>query len=65
MDARCNWALEMVEKSKAELHRVLAYSRCPVRWRHRLRTTNLAEGFFGHLRRYLGRFILGCEQAYA
>jgi transposase-like protein len=49
--------------------------------RHRLRTTNLAEGFFRHLRRYLGRFpgcvdaahseqvlgcfILACEQAHA
>jgi hypothetical protein len=51
------------------------------RWRHRLRTTNLAEGFFRHLRRYLGRFpgclnpahsehalgcfILACQQAQA
>jgi hypothetical protein len=51
------------------------------RWRHRLRTTNLAEGFFRHLRRYLSRFpdcvdlahsehmlgcfILACEQAQA
>jgi putative transposase len=75
------WAPEMVEKFKAELHRVLAYLRWPRRWRHRLRTTNLAEGFFRHLRRYLGRFpgcvdpahseqvlgcfILACEQAHA
>ena len=75
------WAPEMVEKFKAELHRVLAYLRWPARWRHRLRTTNLAEGFFRHLRRYLGRFpgcvdpphseqvlgcfILACEQAHA
>jgi putative transposase len=74
-------APEMVEKFKAELHRVLAYLRWPARWRHRLRTTNLAEGFFRHLRRYLGRFpgcvdpahseqvlgcfILACEQAHA
>ena len=71
----------MVEKFQAELHRVLAYLRWPARWRHRLRTTNLAEGFFRHLRRYLGRFpgcvdpahsehvlgcfILACEQAHA
>jgi len=71
------WAPQMVEKFQAELHRVLAY----LRWRHRLRTTNLAEGFFRHLRRYLGRFpgcvdpaqsehilgcfILACEQAHA
>jgi transposase-like protein len=75
------WAPQMVEKFQAELHRVLAYLRWPARWRHRLRTTNLAEGFFRHLRRYLGRFpgcvdaaqseqilgcfILACEQAHA
>jgi hypothetical protein len=73
----------MVEKFKTELDRVLAYLRCPSAdgWRHRLRTTNLAEGFFRHLRRYLGRFpgcvdpghseqvlgcfILACEQPHA
>jgi len=71
----------MVEKFKTDLHRVLAYLRWPARWRHRLRTTNLAQGFFRHLRRYLGRFpgclgpahsalvlgcfILACEQAHA
>jgi transposase-like protein len=75
------WAPEMVEKFKAELHRVVAYLGWPARWRHRLRTTNLAEGFFRHLRKYLGRFpgcvdaahseqvlgcfILACEQAHA
>jgi putative transposase len=75
------WAPQMVEKFRAELHRVLAYLRWPARWRHRVRTTNLAEGFFRHLRRYLGRFpgcvdpahseqvlgcfILACEQAHA
>jgi transposase-like protein len=75
------WAPAMVEKFKAELDRVLPYLRWPARWRHRLRTTNLAEGFFRHLRRYLGRFpgcldaahseqvlgcfILACEQAHA
>ena len=61
----------MVEKFGAELPRVLAFFRFPARWRHRLRTTNLAEGFFKHLRKYLSRFpgctdpahseqILGC-----
>ncbi|MBI1941430.1 MAG: transposase [Acidobacteria bacterium] len=75
------WAPQMVEKFQAELHRVVAYLHWPVRWRHRLRTTNLAEGFFRHLRKYLGRFpgcvdpahsehilgcfILACEQAHA
>ena len=50
----------MVRKFQAELARVLAFLRFPVRWRHRLPTTNLAEGFFRHLRRYLGRFP-GCR----
>lgn len=53
------WAPEMVKKFQAELPRVLAYLRFPMPWRHRLRTSNLAEGFFRHLRRYLGRFP-GC-----
>jgi transposase-like protein len=65
------WAPLMVDKFKSELDRVLAFLRWPLAWRHRLRTTNLAEGFFRHLRRYLSRFpgctdgahseqILGC-----
>jgi len=56
------WAPHMVDKFKAELQRVLAFLRWPPSWRHRLRTTNLAEGFFRHLRRYLGRFP-GCTDA--
>ena len=56
------WAPEMVEKFQADLPRVLAYLRFPLRWRHRLRTINLAEGFFKHLRRYLSRFP-GCVDA--
>ncbi|MGD0920715.1 MAG: transposase [Terriglobia bacterium] len=75
------WAPPMVEKFQAELDRVLACLCWPARWRHRLRTTNLAEGLLRHLRRYLGRFpgcvdpaqsehvlscfILACEQAHA
>lgn len=57
------WAPEMVGKFQAELPRVLAYLRFPRYWRHRLRTTNLAEGFFRHLRRYLSRFP-GCVDAH-
>lgn len=56
------WAPDMVDKFKSQLHRVLAFLRWPAAWRHRLRTTNLAEGFFRHLRRYLGRFP-GCTDA--
>ena len=56
------WAPQRVHKFRAELHRVLAYLRWPASWRHRLRTTHLAEGFFRHLRRDLGRFP-GCTDA--
>lgn len=74
-------ARDMVRKFCAELPRVLAFLGWPLAWRHRLRTTNLAEGFFRHLRRYLGRFpgcadghhselvlgcyLLACEQTHA
>jgi transposase-like protein len=50
------WAPAMVQEFKAEIHRVLAYLRWAAAWRRWLRTANLAEGFFCHLRRYLGRF---------
>jgi transposase-like protein len=53
------WAPEMVEKFWQELPRVLAFFAFPARWRHRLRTTNLGEGWFRHLRKYLSRFP-GC-----
>lgn len=56
------WAPEMVAKFREEFSHVLAYLRMPTHWRHRLRTTNLAEGFFRHLRRYLSRFP-GCVDA--
>jgi len=61
--ARWRWAApEMVEKFQAELPRVLAFFAFPAPWRHRLRTTNLGEGWFKHLRRYLSRFP-GCRDA--
>ena len=41
---------------------MLAFFAFAARWRHRLRTTNLGEGWFRHLRRYLGRFP-GCQDA--
>jgi putative transposase len=55
-------APEMVEKFQAEFERVLAFFAFPAAWRHRLRTTNLGEGGFKHLRRYLSRFP-GCRNA--
>jgi len=32
------------------------YYSFPQRWRHRVRTTNLAESFFRNLWRFMGRF---------
>jgi putative transposase len=61
--ARWRWAApEMVEKFQFELEDVLAFFTFPAQWRHRLRTTNLGEGWFKHLRRYLSRFP-GCRNA--
>jgi len=55
-------APEMVEKFQFEFEGVLAFFAFPAQWRHRLRTTNLGEGWFKHLRRYLSRFP-GCTNA--
>jgi putative transposase len=61
--ARWRWAAsEMVDKFQAEMEEVLAFFAFPAQWRHRLRTTNLGEGWFKHLRRYLSRFP-GCRNA--
>jgi transposase-like protein len=61
--ARWRWAApEMVEKFQCELEQVLAFFAFPAHWRHRLRTTNLGEGWFKHLRRYVSRFP-GCRNA--
>jgi transposase-like protein len=61
--ARWRWAApEMVEKFQCELEEVLSFFNFPAPWRHRLRTTNLGEGWFKHLRRYLSRFP-GCRNA--
>lgn len=61
--ARWRWAApQMVEKFQGELDQVLAFFAFPAPWRHRLRTTNLGEGWFKHLRGYLSRFP-GCRNA--
>jgi putative transposase len=61
--ARWRWsAPQMVEKFQFELEQVLAFFAFPAHWRHRLRTTNLGEGWFKHLRRYVSRFP-GCRNA--
>ena len=55
--ARWPWAApEMVEKFQQEFERVLAFFGFPAHWRHRLRTMNLGEGWFKHLRPFLTRF---------
>jgi hypothetical protein len=46
----------------AELNQVLAFFVFPAPWLQRLRTTNLGQGWFRHLRRYLSRFP-GCRNA--
>jgi putative transposase len=46
-------AFEKIDRLK---HKIFAFLAFPVRWRHRLRTTNLAEGFFRNFRRFLSRF---------
>jgi len=75
------WAPRRVAKFQAAFPRVLAYLRWLAHWRHRLRTTGFAHGFFRHRHCYLSRFpsclnpahseqvlgcfILACEQAHA
>jgi transposase-like protein len=55
-------APEMVQKFQAELHHVLASLAFPAPGETALRTTNLGEGWFRHLRHYLSRFP-GCRNA--
>jgi len=45
-----------VAKVLQKQNRIFNYYQYPQFWRHRLRTTNLAEGFFSHLRTFLRRF---------
>lgn len=47
---------EMVEAFRARKGKVFAYLDLPYWWRHRVRTTNLGENFFRHLRVFLRRF---------
>jgi len=46
-------AFERIDRLR---HKLFAFFAFPDRWRHRLRTTNLAEGFFRNFRRFLSRF---------
>jgi transposase-like protein len=44
---------DRIDRLKPKLFAFFAF---PEQWRHRLRTTNLAEGFFRNFRRFLSRF---------
>jgi transposase-like protein len=46
----------LAERIAASSPRLLAFFDFDRSWRHRLRTTNLAEGFFRNFRRFLSRF---------
>ena len=47
---------DAVAKLIKDFEKTINYLKIPYWWNYRLRTTNLAEGFFRNLRRYLGRF---------
>ncbi len=47
---------QIVERFRERYTETLGYLRFPAEWRHRVRTVNLAEGFFRNLRRYFNRF---------
>lgn len=55
----CKWQsieAEAIEKLHNQQDKLFLYFAYPQAWRHRLRTVNLAEGFFSHLRNLLRRF---------
>jgi len=45
-----------IETFRAHFEQTLGYLQFPVDWRHRVRTVNLAEGFFRNFRRFFNRF---------
>lgn len=45
-----------VASFEAQFARTLGFLHYPATWRHRLRTVNLAEGFFRNFRRFFNRF---------
>lgn len=49
-------APQMVKTLKEHQCYLFTHYRYPGSWRHRVRTTNLVEGYFHHLRRYLQRY---------
>jgi transposase-like protein len=56
---RYSWhrrAPEMIRSFRHSYTRTLPYLGLPARWRHRVRTVNLAEGFFRNFGRFFHRF---------
>ena len=47
---------EMCRRFAKSLHRGLSFLKLPFWWNYRVRTTNLAEGFFGRLQSFVRRF---------
>ncbi|MDH5715124.1 MAG: hypothetical protein OEZ30_06140 [Candidatus Aminicenantes bacterium] len=47
---------EMVALLERYFPLTIVYYACPRQWRHRVRTTNIAECFFRNLWRFMGRF---------
>ena len=47
---------EAVKLLLSKQHNLIVYYDYDLKWRHRLRTTNLAEGFFKHLRTFIRRY---------
>ena len=47
---------EATKEFAAEFGRTLSFLNFPHQWRHRLRTVNLAEGFFRNFRRFFNRY---------
>jgi len=45
-----------IEDFRARMAETTGYLQFPERWRHRVRTVNLAEGFFRNFRRFFNRF---------
>lgn len=51
-----NTAARSIETFRAHFDETMGYLQFDQRWRHRVRTVNLAEGFFGNFRRFFNRF---------
>jgi len=49
-------AHQSIETFRAHFEQTLGYLQFPADWRHRVRTVNLAEGFFRNFRRFFNRF---------